>query len=300
MMNVKIELTTTDSYRAKLEQYGTAFFHYFGLIPKNQIINLNVFREFFTSILGHQIIQLQLSDGPSKLKAKLKSLMIPSFFAKTLLMPLEVKQHFALLDYDANELKKHHPKVLLERFENTQSRFESQFEIYPWHILGLLSHFKLQLLATLEDFESNKPNSLNFSNPLISEALVKLKTEAIYPNNPDIYIDYKIKSHLELNLPLTALQIKMEEEESILVLKNQDTDILHLYSTATMNHFIKFLLQNAIGMKISDILLNLKVPNNSDLKLVTTNLEEIIASKNLLLSHSENLISKLLRTQISK
>ena len=300
MMNVKIELTTSDSYRAKLEQYGTAFFYYFGLIPKNQIINLNVFREFFTSILGHQIIQLQLSDGPSKLRAKLKSLMIPNFFAKTFMMPLELKQHFALLDYDINELKKHHPKELLERFEKTQSIFESQSEIYPWHILGLLSHFKLQLLATLEDFESNKPNSLNFSNPLISEALVKLKTELIYPNNPDIYIDYKIKTHLELNLPLTAVQIKTEDEESILILKNQDTDILHLHSTATMNHFIKFLLQNAIGAKISDILLNLKVPNNNDLKLVTNNLEEFIASKNLLLEHSENLISKLLRTQISK
>lgn len=300
MMNVKIELTTSDSYRAKLEQNGTAFFYYFGLIPKNQIINLNVFREFFTSVLGHQIIQLQLSDGPSKLKAKLKSLMIPNFFAKTSMMPSEVKQHFSIFNYDSKELKNHHPKVLLERFEKTLSVFEDQHEIYPWHLLGLLSHFKLQLLATLEDFESNKPNTLNFSNPLISEALVKLKTEAVYPNNPDIYIDYKIKTHLELNLPLTSVQIKTEEEASVLILKNKDTDIIHFHSTNLMNHFIKFVLQNATGIKISDILLNLKIPSNNDLKLVTTNLEEIIASKNLLLNHSENLISKLLRKQLSK
>lgn len=299
-MNVKIELTTTESYRAKLEQYGTAFFHYFGLNPKNQIINLNVFREFFTSILGHQIIQLQLSDGPAKLKAKLKALLIPNFFAQTSMMPIEVKYHFSLLDYDAKELKTHHPKTLLGQFEKTQSAFVTHSEMYPWHILGLLSHFKLQLLETIEDFEANRPNSLNFNNPLISEALVKLKTKAIYPTNPDIYIEYKIKNHLELQLPLSSVQIKTEAEDSILIFKHQDVEILHLHTSPIMNHFMKFVLQNAKGIKIADILLNLKVPSLDDLTTVTTNLEEIKASKAQLLSKTENLISQILRTQISK
>lgn len=299
-MNVRIELTTTDSYRSKVEQYGTAFFYYFGLIPKNQVINLNVFREFFTSILGHQIIQLQLSDGPTKLKAKLKSLLIPSFFAKTSMMPAIVKNHFSLLDYDAKELKTHHPYELQAQFKKVQSAFESHAVDYPWHILGLLSHFKLQIHSTLEDFESNKPNSLNFNNPLISEELVKLKTSAIYPNNSDIYIDYKIKTHQELQLPLTSLQIKTDGEESILIFKFQDKDIVHLHTTATMSHFMKFILQNAIGVKIADILLNLKVPGIKDLEAVTANIEQIKASKSFLLEGTENLISNLLRTQISK
>lgn len=299
-MDVKIELTTTESYRAKVEQYGTAFFHYFGLIPKSQVINLNVFREFFTSILGHQIIQLQLSDGPTKLKAKLKSLLIPSFFANTTMMPQEVKALFSLLDYNAKELKAHHPYDLQAKFEKINSAFNLHAEVYPWHILGLLSHFKLQVLATLEDFELNKPNSLNFHNPMISEALVKLKTNAIYPNNPDVYIDYKIKTHQELQLPLTSLQIKTEGEECILIFKFQNQEIIHLHSNATMNHFIKFILQNAMGVKIADILLNLKVPSINDLTAVTTNVEQIKASKSLLLSNSEELISRILRTQISK
>lgn len=299
-MNVKIELTTTDSYRAKVEQYGTAFFHYFGLVPKNQVINLNVFREFFTSVLGHQIIQLQLSDGPTKLKAKLKSLLIPIFFAKTLMMPAEVKNNFALLDYDAKELKTQHPYELQLQFEKIQSAFEQFSEVYPWHILGLLSHFKLQVHTTLLDFESNKLDSLNFNNPLISEALVKLKTNAIYPNNPDVYIDYKIKTHQELQLPLSSLQMKNEGEESILIFKFQEKEIIHLHTTAAMNHFIKFILQNATGVKIADILLNLKVPSIEDLTFVTTNVEQIKVSKSLLLNNTEELISKLLRTQISK
>lgn len=299
-MNVKIELTTTDSYRAKVEQYGTAFFHYFGLVPKNQIINLNVFREFFTSVLGHQIIQLQLSDGPTKLKAKLKSLLIPNFFAKTLMMPNVVKNHFSLLDYDARELKTYHPDELGAQFNKVQFAFTQYQETYPWHILGLLSHFKLQVHSTLEDFESNKPNSREFNNPLISNALVKLKNYPIYPNNPDIYIDYKIKTHQELQLPLTSIQIKTEGEESILIFKNQDKDIIHLHTSITMNHFIKFVLQNALGTKIADILLHLKVPTIKELEEVTTNIELIKASKTNLLKTTEDLISKLLRTQISK
>ena len=299
-MNVRIELTTTDSYRAKVEQYGTAFFHYFGLIPKNQVINLNVFREFFTSVLGHQIIQLQLSDGHTKLKAKLKSLLIPSFFAKTKEMPNEVKERFALLDFDAGDLRSTHPTMIQNQFEKVQSHFSEFAEIYPWHILGLLSHFKLQVDATIEDFEANRPNTLNFNNPMIAEELVKLKTHAIYPNNPDVYVDYKINTHQELQLPLTSLQIKNEGEESLLIFKFQERDVIHLHSTATMNHFIKFILQNAIGVKISDLLVNLKVPTISELEAVTSNVEHVKASKVLLQKETENLISKLLRTQISK
>ncbi|MGZ3786995.1 MAG: hypothetical protein ACXVLQ_00650 [Bacteriovorax sp.] len=299
-MNVKIELTTTDSYRAKVEQYGTAFFYYFGLIPKNQVINLNVFREFFTSVLGHQIIQLQLSDGPSKLKAKLKSLLIPSFFAKTQMMPIEVKKHFALLDFDSRELNAHHPLELQSRFEDLKKSFQGHFEVYPWHLLGLLSQFKLHVQSTLLDFESNKANSLNFDNPLIAEALVKLKTHSIYPNNSDIYIDYKIKTHQELQLPLTSVQIKNDGEESVLVFKCQEKEIVHLHSSSTMNHFIKFILQNAMGVKVADILLNLKVPSLKELVDVTSNVEQIKLSKSLLLKDTEDLISKILISQISK
>lgn len=300
LMNVKLELTTTDSYRAKVEQYGTAFFSYFGLVPKNQVINLNVFREFFNSVLGNQIIQLQLSDGQTKLKAKLKALLIPTFFAKTSMMPAEVKSQFTLLDLNSQELKAHHPFELEKQFKQIEASFERYAEEYPWHILGLLSHFKIQLQTSLDDFETIKPSPLNFDNPLIAEALVKLKTNAIYPNNPDVFIDYKIQTHQELQLPLTATQLKIEEENSILILKFQEREIIHLHSSITMNNFIKFILQNANGVKISDLLLNLKIPTLAELTEVTANVEQIKNSKSILINSVETLISNLLRSQIAK
>jgi hypothetical protein len=135
---------------------------------------------------------------------------------------------------------------------------------------------------------------------MITDALVKLKTFAIYPNNPDVYIDYKIKTHQELQLPLTSLLLKNEGEVSILVFKFQEKEIVHLHSSATMNNFIKFILQNANGVKIADILLNLKVPTIQELEAVTNNVEQLKLSKALLLKETEDLISHILRTQIAK
>ena len=112
-MDVKIELSPIDAYRGKLNLYGTAFYYYFGLVPKHPAINLNVFREYFSSMLGHQIVQLQLSDGPAKLKAKLRSLMVPNFFASTQFMPENLKTLFTFLDLESNDLKYFHPVDLL-------------------------------------------------------------------------------------------------------------------------------------------------------------------------------------------
>jgi hypothetical protein len=67
-----------------------------------------------------------------------------------------------------------------------------------------------------------------------------------------------------------------------------------------MNHFIKFVLQNATGIKIADILLNLKVPTLKDLESTTKNFEQLRESKTLLLKNTEELIAQILRTEISR
>lgn len=299
-MDVKIELTPIEAYRGKLEQYGSAFFHYFGLSPKHPAINLNVFREYFSSMLGHQIIQLQLSDGPSKLKAKLKSLLIPSFFLKTTFMPEDIRRKFELMDSNRNSLTEMHPEVLKSKFESMKSQFAQHAEIYPWHMLSLASHFKLLLKEQLDVMTDGKPQSLSFSNPLISNELVKLKTHHIYQKNDDVYVDYKIKTPQELQLPLTSIVVKNTEEDSVLIMKFQDKEIVHLHSGSLMNHFIKFVLQNATGVHISDILLNLKVPAHHELELVTKRFDELKTANSSLLKDTEDMIGTILRSEINR
>lgn len=299
-LNVKIELTSSDSFRAKVEKYGTATFQYFGLTPKSLSLNLNVFREYFNSSIGNQIIQLHLNDGPTKLKAKLKSLLIPIFFANTHFMPHEANKLFAVLELEESKLRKLHPMELLEEFGKAKSAFARYADLYPWHILGLLANFKIHLTSNFDEFDNPKLNSSIFSNPLIANELVRLKTQSVYPSNSEVFIDYKIKTHQELQLPLQSFVVKADEELSILSLKYQDRDVIQFHTTDIMNQFIKFILQRAVGAKISDILMNLKVPSIADLEKVTTHFSEIKNAKENVLRETEELISTVLRNQISR
>lgn len=240
-----------------------------------------------------------LTDGPTKLKAKLRSLLIPSFFANTVYMPNEILSSFALLDFENTHIQDHHPSYLIDELNKTKLAFQKYALSYPWHILSLLSNFKLQLISTGEG-EINKSSEINFGNPLLSNELVKLKTYSIYPNNSDVFIDYKIKTHQELQLPLTTLQIKNEEEVSILTLKSADKEIIQLNARPLMIQFIKFILNRAQGVSIANILTNLRIPSSEELEIITQNVEQIKNTKLKLLEECEQMIAHILRTQISK
>jgi hypothetical protein len=298
-LDVKLELTASSSYRAKVEQFGTVYYHYFGLTPKTPLLNLNVFREFFNSALGHQIIQMLLTDGPTKLKAKLKSILIPSFFANTIYMPSEVLSSFALLDLEHAQIQEQHPSYLIDELSKTKSAFLKYAQTYPWHILSLLSNFKLQLVTNTEG-ELNKSSEINFGNPLLSQELVKLKTHSIYPKSDDVHIEYKIKTHQELQLPLTSLQVKNEDDIAILTLKSTDKAIIELHARPLMIQFIKFILNRANGVSIANILTNLRIPSCAELEVITQNVEQIKNTNLKLLEECEQMISQILRSQISK
>jgi hypothetical protein len=299
-MDVSLELVPIEAYRSKLENYGTAFIYYFGLKPKHPTINLNVFREYFTSPLGHQIIQLQLSDGASKLKAKLKSLLVPSFFSSTSQMPEQTKKKFDLLDNDYKFLRNVHPKEVMTQFQELKQHFGEASLNYPWHTLSLLSHFKLQLKEIVSELEDSKGNAFNFNNSLISNELVLKKSFSIYPKNQDVYVEFKIKDPKELQLPMTSILIRSLEDITLLIIKHNDRDIVHLNTSKIMANFIKFILQNAHGIKIADILTNLKVPTTLDLESITSKFEEIKNVQLTLQTETENLISQLLRNEISR
>jgi hypothetical protein len=294
-----LELTSTDSFRAKVEQYGTAFYYYFGLTPKHHSINLNIFREYFTSGIGHQIIQMQLVDGPLKLKSKLKSLLIPRFFAETHYIPEDIYKKLSILEWDPSKLNQQHPLNLKNQFQIASTAISDFSHKYPWHLLSLLSHFKLNLSSTHMHFNTKKVEPHYFSNPLISEALVKLKTAAIYPKNQDVFIEINVKNPSELHLPLSSVHLLREDEEYQLILKFQETSVVTFHTTALMNQFLKFILTNAVGMKISDILINLKVPSQVELEKVIEDFELINNTKEELIKTTENLILQILRNQIA-
>jgi hypothetical protein len=66
-----------------------------------------------------------------------------------------------------------------------------------------------------------------------------------------------------------------------------------------MNQFLKFILSNAVGMKISDILINLKVPSQVELEKVIEDFELINSTKEELIKTTDDLILQILRNQIA-
>ena len=67
-----------------------------------------------------------------------------------------------------------------------------------------------------------------------------------------------------------------------------------------MIHFIKFILSSANGVKIADILLNLKVPSEKDLKEITKKFEDVKETKQTLYSETIGLISQILTSEVSR
>jgi hypothetical protein len=298
-IKIELELVPFESYKAKIEENGTAFFTYFGLTPKHSAININAFREYFNSKIGFQIIQMQLSDGPNKLKGKLKSLLVPSFLAQTQFMPKENLYHFALLEKEPNDLLKLHPDDLNLKFELIEEQFYKLKNMYPWHLLGLFSHFKLNLKNSISENEITKKDEIQFSNPIITKELMSLKTYSIYPKNQDVYVNIDTENHKDLQLPMTSFQLKNESNQYSITLLSSERKIVSFYSNESLIQFIKFILQNATGIKIADILIGLKLPTIVEFENVISKFSMIKENKHNLIKKTDLIISKIFQDQIS-
>ncbi len=293
--NIKLELVSGESYQAKLETYGTAFFSYFGLSQKIKDINLNVFREYFNSSIGHQVIQLQLGDGQSKLKAKIKSLLIPKFFLETHFLP---EKELTMMEFylkTSDELLSLDPTRIQQEFNDCYQISEKLKEKYAWHLLGLSSYFNVTLNNILMSDFTKESTKISFTNPLIMKPLIELPTTAVYPRNEDVFIEIKSANTSDLFKNLTALKVKIDENgTSSLVLKNQDAEIVEMYSAPLLIQFLKFILDQAYGHRVSDILSTLRIPKLSELQKLTNNYQDLASTFEEIKNQNENFIASIL------
>ena len=271
--DIKLELTTSDVYQAKLEQYGMAYFQYFGIIPKRSDINLNVFREYFNTQLGKQIIQLFLNGGYTKIKAKLRSLLIPSFFLETAQIPDTVLRSFELFNNSSKEILNSHPETFNNDFKMTSGFLEGVEAKYPWHTMGMLSHFKMNLQNSLDKLE--KTPAEIFKNPFIVEQLIKTPSVNIYPRSEDIFINTPLTNPSDIHSELTRVESHLAADNSYIKLFSNEILIVEFFSGELLTQFGNFILESAIGMPISTILQNLKMPKANDLQLIINNHSEL-------------------------
>ncbi|MEI8346052.1 MAG: hypothetical protein WCG27_01195, partial [Pseudomonadota bacterium] len=302
--NVRLELIDSNMLKAKSEKYGTALFQYFGLIPKKDNININIFREFFLTNIGRQIVQLSLNGTYTKTKARLSALLIPQFFSNTKTLDLLPHQEGQLsyLRQGCEALLQGHPQELADKLNDLDPLLGEWSKEYPWHLLCELSQFKYNIEnAILEQTLGNngKNGSAQFSNPLILGPLLKSNLKPIYPQNQDIYVDFKIADPHDIHLPLTKALSKRDEQNHYLELFSHDRPIIRLYSTLNITSFIKYLLDNSTNIPVSKLLQKIQIPTAENLDLILHNFKQMEDTLGQLKGKVTEQINRIITQQIS-
>lgn len=273
---LKVEIIKYESYHAKIEEYGHAFFYYFGLTPKVPQININLFREYFETNIGNQVIQLCLNGGPSQLKSKLKSLLVPKFFNDMATISESLRKKVSpVLESTPETLLSSHPQDLLQLWPNIKVIIENNINDHTWDLLGQLSYFKNQL-AQARDFigDHRLPLESQFKNKLIIEKLLKLETHAIFPHHEHLYIEFLSSNKNELELPLDEVNLNYQDDTQVVELIHSNRVILCIHGPKTLITFIKFVLTSSRGTPLINILQGLQVPCNNELESVLSSIHE--------------------------
>lgn len=295
----QIEIASPESYLAKREEYGNAYFQYYGLTPKIKNLNLNLMREFLETDLGRQITQICLSGGPSKMKGKLKSLLLPNFFMDGQDLSALGPEKYWFFNISVEELLNTHPEQLEQKILHEFSRIAYLKDQQIWLYLSLIVHLKLTLRSALEKINDGNHKDLNFTNPLLIEALSKLHTETIYPNE-EVYTELLIDHKNELECPLASVKLVEKGEDCFLELYGPEKLLIKFHAEKETLLFIQFILSQASGYPLLQILQNLEIPNHDELKSVLTEYNQVKSSLNSTYHEIQQRITRVFNKQIAQ
>jgi hypothetical protein len=297
---VKIEITPSESYNAKVEQYGMAFYQYFGLIPKMGSTNIDLLREYFNTPIGKQIVQLSLNGPMTKTKGKLKSLLVPRFFSLPIPLPKDMSNQLTLTHYESDAILSAHPESIQGLFESEREILKDAANKYSWHTLGLLTKLKVNLRSSIEKLEYGELQQEAFKNPLIVDSLLKLDTHLLYPNNEDVYLEMNCEGPQDIHLPYTHSQIKETNDLTALSIYSNNSCVLTLSSDKELLLFIQYILTNATNVPISSILQGLQIPRLSDFLYCLDNFKNLKFHLESIFEEVSSTIESTFIQQISK
>ena len=299
---VSLEIIHSYAYNARLEKYGTACFEYYGLLTKIPDININIFREFFNTEIGSQVIQLSLNGPISNLKSKINALLIPKFFSHTNFPSKINQQSFSFLESSSSKLISSHPDSIRQEFANVNKHISSLDSRYLWYILGLIIHFKNNCLKALEKIDGpSNVDGISYDNPLVIDKVTMLQTYPLF-DNPDIYVEFCKKD--ELCLPLMTISSQKDAASWRLELKaqvkNEETTVCIFYAEVELIHFLSYILEEAIdkGPIIASLLQGLQIPKTTQLKEALNSYASLKACFKKTYESSQKMISDIFVQQI--
>lgn len=299
---VNIQIFPSQTYQAKSQEYGFALCSYFGLVPKRQGLNLNLFREYFSSFIGQQVLQMSLTGKTSKLKAKLSSVLVPRFFMNDQLPDEHELSKLGPLQMDQDQMLQVSPVSLERHFDNLGQTLSILGRHYPWYIMGQLVEFKTNLEKALNKIRTTKGENY-FENPVMADALRKTKTHPIFPENEEIFVEIMTNSAQAIYSSLTGIKMnlseKMGETQYNLDLLSGETVVLRMYSDIRILKLIRYILSNVTDMTMANIIQNLEIPRVEDLKNIFKDFEQLMETLSLVHKKTEQSITQMLTKQLT-
>jgi hypothetical protein len=300
--NIKLEIIPSEIYPAKLEQLGTAYYQYFGIIPKSPEVNLNIFREYFESDIGCQVIQLTLHGPTTKLKPKLMALLAPKFFTDSKELPFALEDSLAPLLTHVDEIVKQLPQPIQNNIKKVNQLLPQLGQRYPQAVISILSQFKTNTEILINRMESsNGLEQIEYANPVVTQRILELETSPLFPNNEQFYINFAVNDPIEIRLPLSEFHIKRGEELHTLFLKGgpNSKEICTIIGKEAGISFLNYLFSNMVGTPIATILGSIQVPCSDELDELTSLLDDQTTALKQLREMSHQQINQVISSQIS-
>lgn len=271
--DLRLELIFREAYAAKREAYGNAYFQYFGLLPKTAGLNIDIMRAYFNSAMGRQITGLSLDGGITKLKSKVRAMLLPKVFAACSGWEGEREApHFEVLNHTTENISGWGPLELSQAFFRDAQRLRENFP-----------RGKLASLKVLMDFASNLSRAMErlglasgegqaatiYQNSFVKEKLVKLPTYSLCPHHDDVYVQVLVDAPHTLSAPLESIELKKDAaaagESHTLSLRSKGMAVICLHGPQNLLDFTAFVLSRAQGIPLSKLLGQLRLPSERTL-----------------------------------
>lgn len=304
--STRLEIIPTSILELKSYEYGVANCSYFYIYPKLSPLSVNAIHDFYQTSIGKQIVELTFSTENKKIKANLTQLLLPRFYADSPDLPEHVASGIQFIDINSDQLLNMHPSSIDENFKNLKIILEDLGQRFPMRITHSLSNLKRVLEECSNKLGANRQSkNLNFNNPVLKSPLVLSKTFPIYPENPDVYLEFNNENSLQLiHMPFTSFKQKAREidgiENHVLEIYQNDTLVLSLYSEEEMLSFISFILKNLNKVPMSSILQGIQVPRLSDLKSIINSYNSMHRNISQIAEELPQILDKIINLRISR
>lgn len=272
-----IEIINSNALEAKSFEYGHSMCFYFGALPKWPSISIDCLRDFFSSPVGEQIIELTFSGDLRNIKANLNKVLAPKIFAQPRPLPEHIAKGLSVLSLKSDDLLEMRPSSIKEGFDNCERLLYEVAKNYPGEVMAKLSRFKRSVKKSLDIFGGG---GVNFNNPIIKTPLVLSKTQKIYPNNEEVYVEFNNENSLNLiHSPLEKVKRKTNNQNGIetfsLELHAAQSVFLTIYADEDMILFLKFIFENLTGVPLSKLLQGVAAPRLQDLKSIIASFKSL-------------------------